>query len=749
MFDGACRNTPMRTPAGMLLAVLAVVLLPAAGQAQGRSARQPALSAAAAPAVLRFSPARRAARVRPAPAVARAAAPQSPRALSICVVRLPAVTVSPAPCLALFLRPQASLGRLAWPAAMPRLAAAPNTPPAVALIGLRRLRPAAASLRLSVPAAVRPRVTWNLAAAALEPAAVALDALVLNAPAAPVVTAAGVPDLPTDPLPVARLADGPAASAAEPPADDTRSVALLLGAKPVLAAVRSIPGLPDAPEEAPTTPIPVKLMEGKSRILPAQGLRTLQIDDPTGAIAEVQPISETEVLLLAKGPGTTTVRVWDQRGRTEYELTVDPSPARQQQMIQEAIGIQGVKVRVVGNVALLEGEVTSLDQVARAQRIAEAFVAKVVNELHVPPPPPAAPAGPSLAEQVQALLPPGEVKAESLPGQPNVVVLRGLAPRPEDLTGYETLAEKVVPPGKGTVVNLIRLAQPRQVRVQARMVNVDEHLLNELGVHWNEDATWGQTAAGTGFRLGTAIQADIKAVISSDRTEVLASPSVVVNSGANGTIQIGGDVPIPTVVTGFTGTAGANQPGNVQQPAAAGVGTIGQSVFFRQFGVLLNIEPVVTTDNEVTMRLLAEVSAIDRNSSVTVAGAQIPGFTTKRALTELRLKAGETLVIGGLISRDEAKSVYKFPLLGDIPIFGQFFRSVRKEKQTRELVLFLTPDLLPGPPPPAGLGQTPDLKPSSLEDLLKAYVGLSTNQSSPTAGGQAGTGMQSLGGGTR
>ena len=86
--------------------------------------------------------------------------------------------------------------------------------------------------------------------------------------------------------------------------------------------------------------------------MPAQGVRTIQIDDPSGAIAEVQPVSDTEILLLAKGPGVTMLRVWDQRGRTEYELTVEPGPARRQQMIQDAINDEKITVRVVENTCL-------------------------------------------------------------------------------------------------------------------------------------------------------------------------------------------------------------------------------------------------------------------------------------------------------------------------------------------------------------------------------------------------------------
>ncbi len=527
---------------------------------------------------------------------------------------------------------------------------------------------------------------------------------------------------------------------------ESRTVPVLIGARPVLAAVQTIQGLPAAQEET-DQPRRIPLLEGTSRILPARGLRRVQIDDPTGAIAEVQPLSDTEVLVLGRGPGTTTLRIWDDRGRSEYQVVVEAGPARRQQSIQEAIGIATVKVRVVDNTAILEGDVADVEQVARAQRIAEAFIPRVLNLLRVPAAPAPAPAGPTLAEQIQAVLPPGEMKAEAVPGQPSMVIVRGRVPRVEDIRALDEILRKVAEPLKGTVVNLAQLAEPRQVRLQARMLNVDESAVRDVGIQWSEqvdftqvlrvDAGSTQAVGSNEFRFTTPIQAKINALIQDTRTEVLASPSIMVNSGGTGNIQVGGLVPIPTVVTGFASAGGGGAAaGGTTGTGGTGVGTVGQTVTYRPFGVLLSVEPVVEQGDNITLRLLIEVSAIDRSNATSIFGSVVPGFTTKRALQEVRLKAGDTLVIGGLISRDEVKIASKFPLLGDIPVLGAFFRSVRKEKVARELVLFLTPELLPGPPPPLGLQQQPLLRPAPIDVF---GMGLGATGGLPAGGGAGGS----------
>lgn len=65
-------------------------------------------------------------------------------------------------------------------------------------------------------------------------------------------------------------------------------------------------------------------------------------------------------------------------------------------------------------------------------------------------------------------------------------------------------------------------------------------------------------------------------------------------------------------------------------------------------------------------------------------------FTTRSADAVVRLKDGETLVIGGLIGSEEAKSISKVPFFGDLPIIGNFFRSIKKSKSDSEIIIFLT-----------------------------------------------------------
>ena len=75
-------------------------------------------------------------------------------------------------------------------------------------------------------------------------------------------------------------------------------------------------------------------------------------------------------------------------------------------------------------------------------------------------------------------------------------------------------------------------------------------------------------------------------------------------------------------------------------------------------------------------------------------GSSIPGMKSRKATTHVQMRPGMTMAIGGLISSDESKTISKIPLLGDIPILGQFFRSTAKSRERREIIILLTPILV-------------------------------------------------------
>ena len=119
---------------------------------------------------------------------------------------------------------------------------------------------------------------------------------------------------------------------------------------------------------------------------------------------------------------------------------------------------------------------------------------------------------------------------------------------------------------------------------------------------------------------------------------------------------------------------------------------LGQTAIeFRQFGVSIEAVAVVLGDGRVRLDISPEVSDLDFTNGVTLDGIRIPGLTTRRVNTQAEMKFGETLVLGGLISKRRIGSTSKVPFLGELPVIGAAFSRKRYEDAETELLIMVTP----------------------------------------------------------
>ncbi|MGQ0502705.1 MAG: type II and III secretion system protein family protein [Panacagrimonas sp.] len=154
---------------------------------------------------------------------------------------------------------------------------------------------------------------------------------------------------------------------------------------------------------------------------------------------------------------------------------------------------------------------------------------------------------------------------------------------------------------------------------------------------------------------------------------VLAEPSLTVTSGQTASFLAGGEFPVPV----SQGGQGASI-----------------SVEYKEFGVRLSLTPTVLAANRIGLKVAPEVSDLDFSAGIQVGGVSVPALTVRRTQTAVELGDGETFVISGLVSNNLSANVDKVPWLGDIPILGAFFRSVRNERKEKELIMVVTPHLV-------------------------------------------------------
>lgn len=383
-----------------------------------------------------------------------------------------------------------------------------------------------------------------------------------------------------------------------------------------------------------------------SRYMEDSGITRLAVGNPD--IADIRLLSNNDYLVVGKKAGSTSLLVWSDHGRQEYNVYVSGDDEGTEKAIQKAIGYPGVKVQMMNGKLLLRGKVKNQYEHDSAVKVAQLYLGS----------------GGGAASSASAN---GE-------GQGAVT--------------------------DSNIIDLLDMTNPSQVRLEAQIIEINTSAERDLGIqYWSptigsssgsgsssdDDLTRGSSGlfyVGENFKnsrgsfgwLGSHISnmnASLQALVTEGKARILSRPSITTMSGQKANILIGGRIPIPT---------------------SAGDGQI--AIDWREYGIKLNIEPVVDAENKITSKVHAEVSTLDYGHSVTENDFSIPAIASREADAVINVRSGMTMAIGGLLNSQDGKTVTKIPLLGDIPIIGQFFRHTQKTRDNRELLILITPTLV-------------------------------------------------------
>lgn len=182
--------------------------------------------------------------------------------------------------------------------------------------------------------------------------------------------------------------------------------------------------------------------------------------------------------------------------------------------------------------------------------------------------------------------------------------------------------------------------------------------------------------------LSAALRAAINASKKDGDVNTLASPRIRARNREKAKVLIGSRVPVIT---------------NSVTPVASGTPVVTGSVNYIDVGLKLEVEPNVHLDGDVAIKLNLEVSNITNVVQQDATGTRAYEIGTRTAQTVLRLKDGETQILGGLIQDDQRSDASKVPLLGEIPILGRLFGSQSDSARKTEIVLSVTPRVVRNP----------------------------------------------------
>jgi len=226
------------------------------------------------------------------------------------------------------------------------------------------------------------------------------------------------------------------------------------------------------------------------------------------------------------------------------------------------------------------------------------------------------------------------------------------------------------------------------VSMDVQFVEVRKNTIQNIGVNWEDFTQGGFTASvlrdyaisppvfdsglGSSTSFGfLGVSARVSSVINmlanNGYARLLAQPKLTCVSGGSCEFLGGGEVPIPV----------DNENGGV-------------TVEFKSYGVILNISPVADSLGNIATTIEVEVSSID--NSVAVRG--IPGFLTRRTVSQTNVRGGETIILSGMVTNEASKDIDRVPGLGNIPVLGELFKSRQFRENQSELLVFVTPTLV-------------------------------------------------------
>jgi pilus assembly protein CpaC len=363
------------------------------------------------------------------------------------------------------------------------------------------------------------------------------------------------------------------------------------------------------------------------------GFVNISVADPD--VADVNPLTDRSLSILAKKIGTTRVSVYDANkkliGIFDVEVTYDVT--RLTNELKRRFPRSHIWASAVNGRIMLSGEMADAVSLDQAVTIARQFGPEIINAVGVM--------------------------------QPQQVLLE---------------------------VRFIEIARNagRDLGVQwnrfggSTITNIGNGV-PASGLPITAGSIAGETAAGVlsggtpfGFMIGRIVAGGastdvmINALEQKGVARSVAQPNLVALSGDTASFLAGGEYPIP--VTGSLGAV---------------------TVDYKKYGVGLAFTPTVLDHGLINMKIEPEVSQIDTTHTVVVpGGASVPALIVRRASTTVELRDGQSFVIGGLLQTDNHNQIAQLPWLGSVPVLGALFSSKSYQKNQTDLAIIVTPHIV-------------------------------------------------------
>jgi pilus assembly protein CpaC len=404
---------------------------------------------------------------------------------------------------------------------------------------------------------------------------------------------------------------------------------------------------------AMTSPSNYLVPEGESRVYRlARPIARVAVGNPE--VADFIMLNSSQLYLLGKKPGATNLVIWDQNGNfTSAPLNVNRNINPIKVLLTATLpNERDIDIYSLGPAVVLAGSVSDALAAETALRLVTAYFG-----------------GKVAAENPEYTL------TNSSPASPVLTNVTDIAKNNSSSTSTSTSGQSAGIPG---VVNLLRIRDPQQVRLEIHIAQVSKSCIQALGLGWIKGSGDVQGTLMTGFVSNPTLdllfrgnEIGVEAECKKGFIKILAEPTLVTMSGQEGYFLVGGKIYTPTV---------------------AANGAI--DYVERTYGVGLRFIPTVLNAGRISLKVAPEVSKPLKEAITAGTTTSLPSFSLTYASSTVQMNEGENLVIGGLLQNDLAGTIRAVPLLSKIPILGALFRRTDKDSEKTELMVVVRPTLI-------------------------------------------------------
>lgn len=391
----------------------------------------------------------------------------------------------------------------------------------------------------------------------------------------------------------------------------------------------------------------IDVMIGKGTVFPLpSGVSDVMIANTS--IAEVTPLQSGQLYIAGIGAGDTNIIIIDASGNViaQHEIHVRYDTKAIQNLVDRLFPDEKVSVESIHDQIILTGHASSPEKAGKIANLVGHYVSDLQDE-----------DTDNLDELISNLMTVGGTQQVMLRvkiAEVSRSIIKELGIE-TSINDPDTVATNVF--GRDPASSLSGGTDSLSSRILGGQTGLTEDPFAALSL------TADTGVSGIGF-----VNVFLNMLEQDNLANILAEPNLTALSGEEAGFLAGGEYPVPV---------GRDRNGNV-------------IIEFRPFGVSLNFRPKVMSDDRISLQLNTEVSALDFESSVTLAEINVPGLDIRRAETTVELPSGGTLMIGGLLQSENIKGLSGLPGVMNTPVIGDLVKSDSFQRSETELVVMVT-----------------------------------------------------------